>query len=166
MNIRSWPFDKIMQLPDCAFGRRWPVAVQNEVAEVGTFYDISELALPETCVIWNCSIWSPYYAIAGVIISLAIGDVLPTDDAQFDVYEPLFRDVGVITAGRRTIHIYRSPGMYAIPMRMPVEAMGRRLVGRFERASEVLTGAYVILTVSSIPKEVPDCLLSGQGRGL
>lgn len=154
-----------MQLPDCAFGRRWPVAVQQEQETVATFFDISELALPEACVIWNCGIWSPYYAMVDITISLALGDVLPTTDAQFDAYETLFRDVGVIVAGRRTIRMIRSPGTYNIPMRLPVAATGRRLVGRFEWSAEALTNVYCILTVSSIPKEVPDWLISVPARG-
>ena len=53
MDIRNWPMNRIMQLPDCCFSRRWPVGVSwlGEAVSVG--YDISEAGLPERCVIWE-----------------------------------------------------------------------------------------------------------------
>ncbi len=53
MDIRNWPLSQIMQLPDAAFGRRWPVGLAYAFAGAGAEFDISEAALPERFVIWE-----------------------------------------------------------------------------------------------------------------
>ncbi|MBA7611089.1 hypothetical protein ES703_18305 [subsurface metagenome] len=160
MDIRDWPMDQIMQLPDCCFGRRWPIGVSVFGDEVTTYYDISELALPERCVIWKLNLSCPMYSTAIIYTSLALGDQLPVADAQFDAMEPLFRDIGALLAGRRVVNFNRMGGAIDVSMRMPVATNGRRLVGRFEWLAAAAAQVVVVLTVSSIPTEVPDCLLS------
>lgn len=158
MNIRKWASDRILQLPDSCFGRQWPLSIGMEQTSIGTYFDISEAALPEACVIWKFYMWTPVYALGQVLNSFALGDILPTTDAEFDALEPLFRDIGIIVAGRRTIRTFRSPSPLELSLRMPLAAMGRRLVGRFEWIAESFSNVYVNLVVSSIPTEIPEFL--------
>ncbi|GAH72945.1 unnamed protein product, partial [marine sediment metagenome] len=57
MDVRNWPADRIMQLPDHCFGRRWLVSVIGARSEIGPAFDISEAGLPEWTVIWNLTLW-------------------------------------------------------------------------------------------------------------
>ncbi len=79
MDIRNWPLDRIMQLPDHCFGRRWPITLLTPVVQTVTYYDISEMALPEKCVIWELVFYG-YGVLGGELTgwSFALGDVLPT----------------------------------------------------------------------------------------
>lgn len=160
MDIRNWPMDRIMQLPDHCFGRQWPVAVHALSQGVGVYFDISEAGLGDKCVIWQAMYFVTGPFSSTTFVSLALGDVLPTTDAEFDALEPLFSDVGRRLAGRRVVDLAGLGLFVTIPMRLPVAAQGRRLVGRFQVVLEAVGPPAAILTVSSMPREVPDCLLS------
>lgn len=161
MDIRNWPMDQVMQLPDSAFGRRWAIGVSCQKEEVGTCYDISEAGLPERCVIWQLYIIATSTAFATYSFSLALGDVLPVNDAQFDANEYLFRDIGQHVLPRRELITGVMCPAIDLRMRKLVETGGRRLIGRFVFTTEVLAYLHVFLVVSSVPKEVPDWLVSG-----
>lgn len=160
MNISRWPINEIMQLPDHVFGQRWPVGVVQRQSEIGVYYDISEGALPEKCVIWHSSIYTLEYATITGSISVSLGDNLPTTDAEFDAMEPLFRNVGIVVAGRSSFYFGRYPMIAAWPERRFVAAAGRRIVGRFEWTAAVAWSMSFLAVVSSIPTEVPDWLVS------
>ncbi len=166
MDIRNWPIDKIMQLPDCCFGRRWLVGVYASDSLVATYYDISEAGLGDRCVVWQAAIIGGGGAVGVMNAALALGDVLPANDAQFDALEPLLSDLGRRGADRRAIDVGGFGMFMFFTMRLPVMAQGRRLVGRFEIETADPAPPQAILEVSSFPTEVPDWLISGQGRGL
>lgn len=164
MRIDDWPLDRIMQLPDCAFGRRWPVSVAWPLANPGILYDISEEALPEWCVVWELLLVTMSHGTNGLIsINLALGDVLPTTDAEFDANEAFLRGLGWWTALRYNIvaGIGQEPALRRL--RHFVHSMGRRVIGRCGSGA---TGsdAFLTLVVSSVPKEVPDWLVGGQAK--
>lgn len=165
MDIRNWPIDRIMQLPDCCFGRRWPVGVYATAVEIGTYYDISEAGLGDRCVVWQVSYISASSFGGAAIYALSLGDVLPVNDAQFDALDPIFSDVGRRIPARRGVDVGETGQIITLPLRYPVQAQGRRLVGRFEIISAPTTYAQMILVISSFPTEVPEWLISGQGRG-
>lgn len=165
MDIRNWPIDKIMQLPDYCFGQRWLIGLASTASDIGPSYDISEMALPEWTVIWNLCFWYLQIDEKFMAISLALGDNRPTTEAEFERFEVLFRDFAYYTAPRREFQIMPAGGSYNVPMRKIVHTAGRRLVGRLYYGATGVQYATVILTISSIPTEVPDCLLSGLVRG-
>ena len=160
MDIRNWGLDKVMSLPDSMFGRKWPISVSSNIHTEGTDYDIAEIPLPDQAVIWHLSIQHEATLTASSIISLALGDVLPTTDAQFYAYEPVFSSLGTYLAGNRIFGMQGGSGGLKIPMRHPIRPQGRRLVGRFEIPGNYVGTQYAIIVISSLPKEVPDCLLS------
>lgn len=159
MDISQWSISQIMQLPDYLFGRRWEVGVAAQFEIPGVVFDISELALPEHCVIWSMGMYFSHTALATVRINLALGDVLPATDAQFDAYEPLFRDVGPIVAGRREIMAAVGSEIRMNFMRYYVNASGRRLVGRLASTIGTNEMGWVVMTISSLPREVPGWFL-------
>ncbi len=166
MDIRNWPIDRIMQLPDCCFGRRWPVGVYAGSNTTAEYYDISEAGLGDKCVIWSVHFISQGSATSLLRFSLALGDTLPTTPAQFDALEPLFSDLGRRDVTRRILDLGGFGVQINIPMRYPVMAQGRRIVMFLQIVGSDISQPFVILVISSFPTEVPEWLISGQGRGL
>ncbi len=162
MDIRNWPLDKIMQLPDCCFGRRYPIVFSLLTAAIARVFRISEIGLPERCVLWE--IWA--YNWGGPIdglhintrVSFALGDQLPANAGEFDALETMFPEFDEISGDAR---ITRVP-LHLVNLRKPYFTSGRRIVVSFEPGSiDALTNT-VGLIVSSIPTEVPDWLVLGK----
>lgn len=160
MDIRNWPMNQIMQLPDHCFGRRWPIGVNAYSSATTEGWDISEVALPEQCVIWELSGWIGYSLQQIETFRLALGDQLPTTTAEMDRLEPLFNGLGRTEAGPRRIEAGRLTTFFIMNLRMPVMSSGRRLVLEVVSSGTGVGRLQVAVVVSSIPREVPDCLLS------
>ncbi len=159
MDIRNWGIDKIMQLPDSMFGRRWPIMFADNIdTTVRSFY-ISEIALPEMFVIWEVFGWVP--AIGGVIptplnifFSFKLGDQLPTE-LTYGAMEPLFRGVNNIIIGERAF----LPFSGVLHLRQPVQSSGRRICFRAYNAMAGSMNFQTGIVISSVPTEVPDWFL-------
>ena len=166
MDIRNWPLDRIMQLPDWCFGRRWMVGVGAFSNAITTVYDISEAGLPERIVIWEIGIL--FCCDVGTVsfVSLALGDQLPTTDTKFFANQRLFKDIGRLEGSERVLSVCGVGSFCIRNIKKPVETGGRRLIGRFLNTVAKTMLVDVIINFSSLPKEVPDWLSSGQGRGL
>lgn len=160
MNIRNWPFDRIMQLPDWCFGRRWPIGLQAVLTDDAPVFDISEAALPETTVIWELAIQNLSILASALIVTLSIGDQLPASDAAFNVCELVFPGIESTTGVRGAVDVMDRGALCSRRLRIPVATAGRRLVGRFLRDTGSAVGGQAIIVVSSIPTEVPDWLCS------
>jgi len=162
MDVRDFPMDWIMQLPDHCFGRRWPVSVGWPLSAAGTFYDISESGLPERCVIWEVLLNVISHGTNGlVVVNLALGDVLPTTAAEFQANEMLLRDFGWYNLAQFNITAGIGDQVSLRNLRVPVMAAGRRLIGRCISGAQG-SDAFLSIVVSSMPTEVPDWLISGR----
>jgi len=164
MDIRNWPMDKIMSLPDWCFGRRWPIGLQAALPGPPPEFDIAELALPETTVIWEVLVNNLTTIASSIVFTLALGDQLPATNAAFNECELVFPGIESTTGVRGAVEITERGGCSLVRLRMPVAAAGRRFVGRFVRNVAASTGGTAIIVVSSIPTEVPDWLISGHLR--
>lgn len=164
MDIRDWPLDQIMQLPDSAFGRRWPIGIANAASTIFESFDISESPLPEWCVIWEVCFGPGVETAYPWRVELSLGDQLPANIAQFLVLEPLFPAVLGIANHRSVFVSGVGSGWSMTRLKVPVHAIGRRIVGAFLSMLTGPTDCTVIVTVSSIPREVPDCLISDHLR--
>lgn len=160
MNIRDWPMDKIMQLPDCCFGRRWPILVALHNIASETSWDISELALPEVAIIYELAILATGEAGKFSTIRFALGDQLPTTTAMMDVLEPLFSGFGLQGAEPRFLQVQTQLAFVISRLRMPIYARGRRLILEHRTGIGAIVNCNVGVVVSSMPTEVPDWLLS------
>lgn len=162
MDVSKWPLDEIMQLPDHAFGRRWIVSVGRVGLNNNILYDISELALPEKFVIWEIIWCLDGVAGAAVNMEIALGDLVPTTDPEFQLLTNPIPDLGVAWLGFRYLLLRNYQSWRRMTLRQSVHASGRRLVGRFQETASAAAGAMIALTVSSLPREVPDWLISGR----
>ncbi len=160
MDIRRWPFDQIMQLPDCCFGRRWPIYFGGETLSSAATYHISEMGLPERCVLWDIFFDSEGYPTTDEVgtppnISIALGDQLPENAAMFGALETLIPESDTIIGGLNVL----IKGM-KLSLRKPVFTSGRRVAVQIV-GSDGTSGFWSLgLVFSSVPNEVPDCLLS------
>jgi len=160
MNIQNWGIGRIMELPDWCFGRRFMVSCALDLAAATRAWDISEVALPEWCVIWELFIVGTGDFGKEISVRIALGDQLPAVVAVFDALDPLFMGLGVQGAEPRYLNVNGVRELSMRRLRMPVAANGRRLVIE-GLTPEAKTGSlFVAIIVSGVPKEVPDWLVS------
>lgn len=160
MDIRNWPLDQIMQLPDWCFGQRVIQTVSYRAAAAGSFYDLCAEGLPEQCVIWSsCAVLAGSLTSYGDM-SLVLGDTVPATDAIFFEHEALFRGVGAPVIGRPMMRLYGCSGPWLMKCRRVLDAKGRRLLLRLYSGAAVDIEGTWSVEVSGVPKEVPDWLVS------
>ena len=162
MNIRGWPLDRIMQLPDCCFGRRWPIFFSDKRETAGDTFYISEFALPERCVLWEINFnWEQFVPVVGAYVKgsvgIALGDILPANLVEFIALESMIPGADQILTGGRVL----VADMH-LKMKNLYQVSGRRVVVRFYAPGPTSWYATLGLIVSSIPTEVPDWLCSGR----
>lgn len=160
MDIRNWPIDKIMQLPDHCFGRRWPIGLLGSPYLDNPVFDISEASLPDTTVIWKLSMWTSSLTAKPLFVEIRLGDHLPTTDAEFWAMEPVFSGVRDANNLPSSFEFNRNMLIFTGDMKMAVKAQGRRLVVRFVADDPLAINIFVNIVVSSVPTEVPDWLCS------
>ena len=163
MDIRNWSLGQIMELPDHLFGRRFIISCYVAQGAPGSAFDISEIALPEICVIWEVGWFMLLAGGAGDGLRLALGDQLPATAAQFMLLDPLIHGFGIQGPEPRLISPRNCLGpVVTNQLRLPVQAAGRRLVLQgFATTGPAYIQAWVI--VSSVPKEIPDWFFGIQG---
>jgi len=159
IDISRWPLGKIMQLPDHAFGTKFPIHT-NTRGENGNYaWDISEVAMPDMIMIWFLEQRWYYATSVYPILRIAWGDQMPTTHAEFMELETVFNGLGYPGPEPRARggH-FQGPGSY-IPMRKPVEVNGRRLVQESYAEGEKKGWCETTLIVSHIPKAVGEWIL-------
>lgn len=157
MNINDWPIGKILQLPDHVFGRRFTLSCSLQCATGAAVWDISEIALPERCVLWEVDVYSAIMTGPLMWYRMAIGDQLPTTVAEMDGLEPLIHGMGVDGPEPRRIWFPRETDWRINRLKFPISAAGRRLViecGSGETANPMF---MVTIVVSTIPRDIPEC---------
>lgn len=160
MNISEWPLSKIMQMPDEAFGSRWLVGGEVRPTEEQRLWTISPLAFPETIVVWELYMTAWTEATARAVFRIALGDQIPISTAMMNALEPVFPGIGYLGPQPQEIHLKDYPFLGLRKIRMPVKTSGRRLVIEYFNSGAATSLMTCILTVSSVPREVPDCLIS------
>lgn len=164
MNIQNWGLGQIMQLPDYLFGRRFMVSCFLDVPDATRAWDISEVALPEMCVVWELVVATLQAFGAEITVRIALGDQLPAAAATFDALDPLFMGLGVQGPEPRGFHILDIGSFSMRRLRMPVAAQGNRLVVEALTPEAKSGTVFVGIVVSGVPKEIPDWLVSANLR--
>jgi len=162
MNIEKWSIAKRMYLPDWCFGPRWPLIITGSLAAGITEFRESDVALPDKWVLWELevTIWpsTDVYADRLFQSAISMGPKVAASDAAFKAYETILFGSMYMSGGVKTIN-----GPYVMRrIRMGFNAKGRKICTRVRNVAGVTTTYSIILVVSSLPKEVPDWLISGQ----
>lgn len=161
MDIRDWPLDRIMQLPDCAFGRRWPIFTSEQLSPSTTVQWFVRQALPERIVIWQLVVLGGLRDNVGTWFKLALGDVDPATPEAFAAYDSIFGRLTSAINFPLSI-VVNQAGTYSVPMRFPIVTMGRRFCVEARNGHEGSADISLAIVISSIPREVPDCLLNSE----
>lgn len=155
-DISNWGWGQLMELPDHLFGRRYGVGCAGILVGAGASFEISRLALPERAAIWEVSVASDLAYDEGGSVSLALGDRVPTVDAEFNVLPSLLPDIGLFVAGVRYIMTTRNCQYNLQHLKLGVDTHGQRLVVRFFQTGLEGRRVMVNLVVSSVPRSIPE----------
>jgi len=162
MRIDDWPLNQIMQLPDWCFGQQFVVSCDVTVFGAVSAWDISEMRLPDHCVIWQLSIAWLVYGGDTCYLRMGLGHHLPATVAQMSANDNLIADLGRYVAGQRQFFGSQTRYQEVYPMRRICDSQGRNLIVEATGAAGIGLSARVGLVVSGVPTEVPDWLVSGK----
>lgn len=156
MDIRSWPLDKIMQLPDNLFGQRWVLELHGEVQSDNADVYFFDGTLPDRMVIWE---------VNGIVeLELDEGQnkdslmrlkmvpqnaVLGTDFHRGDDIFSYTNDVETPERGMHGTVSYRR-------LRTGVDVQGRKLALRITGSSNADAEFSVGVVISAVPNRIPD----------
>ena len=166
MDVSSWAPEKIMQLPDCCFGERQTLCCYVSSSGAVPVWDISEIAILDVCVLWDLMIWQAYCNNNQNYIRIAWGHFLPKSTAEMDQLQPVLSGFGAHGFEPRKIPFYSYTSLCTIHLRRVVNPGGARLVVEAKSVASTAIMAHVICTFSSLPKEVPDWLISDKVKNL
>lgn len=163
MDVRNWGMAKLMQLPDWCFGSRWNVVSCNTVAVGQTEQWIVDTPVPDTIVLWSIRVFGSQGDIATSWMKFAIGDHEPANDGEFDAFDRLFPGDLDRSVQEGAIPVVKY-SMLEFTMRKPIQMDGRRFAIQMSN-NHGSVGSFLawVFEISSIPTEVPDWLVSGQG---
>lgn len=159
-DISSWSMDRIMQLPDEAFGRRWITGIAISLSAASRKVRMIEPAVPDKIVIWSINFGHLTALGTGSGYKLAIGDNQPATEDGFNAMERILRlntgpslEEGLIDV-RNVVDL-------KLKMRMPCAMGGRRFVILGVNTSATLASVMsVYLEISAMPKAIPEWLHS------
>ena len=166
MDVRGWPVERILQLPDWVFGRSYILSCVCKISGIGITFDISELLLPNLCVVWYVKIWGWYTTGYQSYVRIGLGHFLPSTEAEFMKLKPIVHGLGITGAEPRQIHIWRDQPSLDLQMRMPLDSGGNKVCMMANALTAEFGYARLAVCVSAFPEEVPDWLISGQGKSL
>ncbi len=161
MDVRKWPLDKIMQLPDWCFGQRWWIGTYVGTTAGGVTYFTIEDRVPDRFVVWsliyNGSKWT---AVTGIDLALRLASQAADVDG-FWLSPRLFQQIAKENMAYE-FFFNANTGLYLQNMRTVHEARGLRVCGAVKHIDETATCENMCaLLISAVPKEVPDWLSSG-----
>lgn len=160
MNVQGWSLGRIMQLPDFVFGQRWLVGITVYAQGGAVYYRVSDLALPEVCVIWEVMIGM--FGVAGDMMNceLKLGDQQPANAMEFAALDRLLPGIRMEAGAMSEFYLGVGDRVSLAKVRMPVRTAGRRLVVGINLAGAANVSGQVVVVVSALPVEVPDWLVS------
>ena len=160
MDIRNWPLDNIMCLPDECFGRREILQLAVDLSAADPVYSINPAGLPDRMVIWEVNVAARAVVASTIHAGLALGEQLPASDAEFNALELVFPNVIASDGDRGEFEVCVNSAFSLTKVRFPVVVSGRRLIGKFTRHQGNATEGVIAVIYSALPNEVPDWLCS------
>lgn len=166
MDIRNWPMDRIMQLPDEAFGRRFSIVISGQVANFTIEYFLSDISLPDRCVLFESFLDSTIFATgfsSGVMqATISLSHNLVDNDPDFLLLENLLTGVNEIVTLFRIVR----PPCHMGRLKLPVLAQGRKVAVRVINPSVAQIEFTLCLVFASIPREIPDWMVGSESKQL
>jgi hypothetical protein len=160
MDIRNWQRNKIMQLPDWCLGERYPVGCMVQAAAASSYFFMANFKFPERCIIWavDTSFQVRQAAVPGAkgYYYLKLGNRLMVASTEFPNFEDLLPQCGLTYTGARRLvgelHLHN--------LKSYLLGGGRTLTGYWVNGGGEEDGLNIIVTISSVPVEIPDWVLT------
>ena len=161
MDISKWSLDKIMELPDWVFGKRWWVGTYIGTSGASTSYFMIEESVPDKFVLWDVLVNVVGSAAAiKVNLSLRLTRQAPTG-SNIKTFRRLLTNFSN-RAQFYDVHLPSAGSIHLGPMRNLVEADNDRIGGALKFVGETATNENTVAClISGIPREVPDWVVSG-----
>ena len=161
MDISRWPLDKRMELPDWCFGQKWWIGDTVMTQAAADKYFFMSDAPPDIFVVWDVLIISDLIEQPKPMgITLCLCNEAPVA-GNISVLTRLLRQLGT-SAELHQIHTCTANPMHLGPMKTIVEANNQGIGGVITVSGVAGAVFHTIgVLVSSIPKEVPDWVVSG-----
>lgn len=162
IDITSWGAGKIAQLPDHAFGQKWPVITQHRVAADSKTIWMAKQSIPDKIMLWG--IIATGYRASNELngYKFAMGDQEPADETAFNLGQRIFKgdldsdtQEGLISTSSTT--------ETEIKLRVILEPGGRRFMQLCSNGHATTVSRITIqYLISSIPRSIPEWLVSKQ----
>jgi len=162
VDISKWSSDEILRLPDYVFGRRFPIFCSLKAGSATWVCDISEVGFPDRCVLWQVSVWAMIYGSLDIYVRMGLSDSVAVDDAEFLTFMPLLHGFGFQGDEPRQVNLSAGSSVLSFGCKVILDTGGRRLVGCSLSGAAGIYRVQIVAVVSSVPKEIPDWVFSGQ----
>ena len=161
MDVSRWPLERRMALPDWCFGQRWWIGKTVGTTADGQVYFFIEDLPPDNFVVWDILV-SPGGIVAGIRLdlTLCLCKEIPVV-GNIRILTRLLRQFGTKGA-MYDMHLAPNSVSYFGPMKVHVEAVNLGIGGTLKILSETaVCESTVAILISTLPREVPDWLVSG-----
>lgn len=158
MDISKWELNRIMQLPDWCFGRRWWVGTYiGTVADAASYFLIEE-SVPDKFILWDVLIASTgHTAGTHTNVTFRLCAQVPTAGNIKS-----FRRLMTNMSNRLQMYDIHLPPVAVThlgPMRNHINAGNDKIGGALKIVTETATCENAVAClISGIPREVPDYL--------
>ncbi len=161
MDVSKWSIDRIMQLPDWCFGKRWWVGTYVGPAADEVNYFLIPESVPDVFVLWDVLIMATGQGEAKACnLALVLCPQVP-DATTLQTCRQLIRG---FSDPKQFYHMHLPPlgTIHIGPMRNIIEARNDKIGGGFKIVGgPTPTENQVACLISGIPREVPDWVVSG-----
>lgn len=158
MDVSDWPVDKIMQLPDWCFGRRWWAGTQCYKADGKVSYGYAEERFPDAFVLWAVMVtcYSPSMTEA-MKLTLRVAAQPFVDMETVRAADRLLKGTSRIGLW---MDLYVGPNevTYISDIRQYCHYPNKRLAVEANGDQTNLYYCDVNVLISSVPKQIPDYL--------
>jgi len=166
MNIDNWPMDRIMRLPDWCFGRRWWIGEYMGATDGKINYRLGDEGLPDKFVLWGLltSCRAPV-CLQAIRLTIRLAEHTPASMEDANTMERLLKGISRAGIGYE-LYVNQNGVTWINCERQLIESAGRKLALVSNGDQAIAYEMTVGVLISSLPKEVPDWLISGQGQNL
>lgn len=158
MDISRWPLDKIMQLPDHCFGRKWWVGTYVGTTADAPNYFLIEESVPDIFILWDVLIATAgHTAGTHTNVTFRLCAQAPTG-ANIKTFRRLLRNFST-RIQMYDLHLPPMGLVHVGPMRNVINAGNDRIGGAFKIVAETANCEGVVAClISGIPRDIPDYL--------
>jgi len=161
MDVSKWPLNKIVQLPDFCFGRKWFIGMISGKEGSGADFVVSDEKLPDRMVVWGFYCTGRQTAMTSWEITYRMGPVQVYDGDSCALLPRVFTGLG---HPKFFNEIWSQNGepMFVMGLRKFVEPNGKRLVMAITTNDGTGYREFSAgIVISTFPTEVPDWIVSG-----